>query len=272
MKELLIADSGGTQTDWCFIDHLGRRQWFSTESYHPSNWNKDFIKQMKDDWRVRREMMNAELFFYGAGCFSNESASQMKKNLESCGFLVGTILSDVHGAGIAAYGRNNGWVAILGTGSVLVEWKDGEINKLIGGKGHIVGDEGSGFFFGKLVYQAYRKGNLSTEQEEQFLEKVTREDLKMMEDDMTSKYALASLSKLLSDDELFAVFHEQNILQFYESHLKDMGVNKLSLVGSYAFHQRRLIEEVLSKNGIFIHEIIRQPIERMVEQIVLNID
>ena len=44
----LVADSGGTQTDWCFVSETGVREYFTTKSFHPSNWNEDFFKELEN--------------------------------------------------------------------------------------------------------------------------------------------------------------------------------------------------------------------------------
>ncbi len=38
----LIADSGGTKTDWCGIDEQKEKHSFTTESYHPIVIDTDF--------------------------------------------------------------------------------------------------------------------------------------------------------------------------------------------------------------------------------------
>lgn len=52
--------------------------------------------------------------------------------------------SDLHGAGYSLFGKESGWGTIMGTGSVLFQWKEQEVVQEIGGKGHLSGDEGSG--------------------------------------------------------------------------------------------------------------------------------
>ena len=50
-KSYLIADSGGTKTDWCFVDVLGNKNYFTTASYHPNLMSEEWIETNKSFWK-----------------------------------------------------------------------------------------------------------------------------------------------------------------------------------------------------------------------------
>lgn len=268
----LIADSGGTQTDWCFVDEEGKRFHFSTESYHPTNWNLNFINRVKEFWEKHDQMFDAELFFFGAGCYSSVNAVKMKFILKESGFQIVYVSSDLHGAGLALFGKNNGWGAILGTGSVLFEWCQKEVTRLVGGKGHEAGDEGSGYYFGKLVYQAFLDQQLTHHQQILFLNNVDTDQLKLNNSLISQKNSFASIAKSLGDEKSFLDFHRENMRHFCALYLSNLEVTKIGFVGSYAFHQRDLLREVLAEFGVDLILVIEKPIERIVDQIVSSID
>ena len=272
MKKYLIADSGGTSTDWCFVDEAGERNYFSTESYHPIRWNAHFEKAIQNFWKQHPEMLDAEVHFFGAGCFNAANAERMKSILEGIGFKNTHVRSDLHGAALAVLGVNNGWGAILGTGSVMFEWKGREITQLIGGKGHDTGDEGSGFYFGKLVYQAFLDNRLTDEQCALFEDRV--DEMGLVADDASPsiKYAFAHISKDLGDEPCFADFHRINLRMFCSSHMSEVKVRELSFVGSYAYHQREELQQTLAEFNVRLKVVVKKPIAQIVEQIVVSVD
>jgi hypothetical protein len=69
----------------------------------------------------------------------------------SCRFVVDSDLKMSH---IATFKNNDGNLFIAGTGSSLLSRKDGEFIQK-GGWGHILGDEGSGYWIGKQILKTY---------------------------------------------------------------------------------------------------------------------
>lgn len=272
MKEYLIADSGGTRTDWCFVDKQGIRTFFETESYHPVNWSATFLERIAKDWSSRPKMLNAEVHFFGAGCFNGDNAIATKQILKNLGFQEVFVKSDLHGAGLACLGRKNGWVAILGTGSVLFEWTGTEVGKLIGGKGHVSGDEGSAYYFGKLLLEALEHGELSEDDRTYVLNKVDWVHLKEEINQGKEKYALSALAGLLGMESRWRKWHSKNIQLFCDSHLNEIKIEELHFVGSYAFYSYMELQQILGKRGVKCIKPIAKPIDQIVEQTVLFIE
>ena len=69
----------------------------------------------------------------------------------SCRFVVDSDLKMSH---IATFKNNDGNLFIAGTGSSLLSRKDGKFIQK-GGWGHILGDEGSGYWIGKQILKTY---------------------------------------------------------------------------------------------------------------------
>ena len=69
----------------------------------------------------------------------------------SCRFVVDSDLKMSH---IATFKNNDGNLFIAGTGSSLLSRKDGDFIQK-GGWGHILGDEGSGYWIGKQILKTY---------------------------------------------------------------------------------------------------------------------
>ena len=272
MKEYLIADSGGTRTDWCFVDKKGQRTFFETESYHSVNWDKSFVERIAKDWSSRSHMMNAEVHFYGAGCFNKNRAESTVQLLINLGFREVLVRSDLHGAGLACLGRKKGWVAILGTGSVLFEWNGKDVIRLIGGKGHLEGDEGSAYYFGKLLIEAIEQGLLSKDDIAFVRSKLDWKELQEGIKAGKEKYALSNLAGLFGVEPRLLQLHRNNFRLFCDTHLNEIRIDELHFVGSYAFYMFTELRQILEKRGVKSITPIEKPIVRIVEQTVLSIE
>ena len=270
MKQYLIADSGGSKTDWCFIDACKTKTCFTTKSYHPSNCNALFIHSEITFWASRAHMMGAKILFFGAGCLNEKGRDQLDTTLREIGFQNVTVKSDLHGAGLALFGDKEGCGAILGTGSVLFNWKDHKVLNVIGGKGHLIGDEGSGFYFGKLIFEAFQENRLTDKQRVVFESVANISRINSAIEKNTQKFILGELSlKLREDRLLFNDFHVRNATLFCEKHLDSTAAKNISIVGGYGYHHREVFRTVL--NG-FNHDAIRflkKPIEAIVDQILV---
>ncbi len=262
MKEILIADSGGSKTDWCFIDSEGRRSNFTTESYHPNNWGSQFQERITDFWSDKEEMKAAELHFFGSGCLNESNAHRLTNLLLGIGFQAVLVKSDLHGAALASLGDKNGWVAILGTGSVLFYWENGEIKDIIGGLGHLKGDEGSGYYFGKLILQYFKRNKLSNSQKEIIGSTID----KMEEVDKSRVSQLAYQTRDYQD--LFSAIHLENIQLFLDTHFLEIDLNALSIVGSYGYYHQSMWIEKMEQLNVNVVSIIERPIDYLVEQLV----
>ena len=259
---MLFADSGGTKTDWCFVNTYGVRSYFATESYHPSNWGESFFKRIKSFWETKPELKSAQLFFYGAGCLNSQKAGELSGRFKEFQFSNVWVSSDLHGAGMASYGRKNGTVAIMGTGSVMFSWNDGQVENIIGGLGHEIGDEGSGYYFGKLILNGLINKTLNKKQ----LDII---DCRFEDISLNQKFRVARLASELKEyKEVFRNFHIKNIDAFLRFHIAKTDKLNLTIVGSYGFHHQDIISSYLYENGVFVDQFIERPINAIVEQTV----
>ncbi len=158
-KLILIADSGSTKTDWLFINKLSQASTpFKTKGLNPNILSDEGILQellaSADIVELKNE--HIEIYFYGSGCGSIINKERVKNNLQS--IFTNAIIqveSDLVGAVNATCGNQAGIVAILGTGSNSCFF-DGE--NIFGDQlslGYILGDEGSGSYFGKILLRDF---------------------------------------------------------------------------------------------------------------------
>src|ERR1041385_4756085 len=118
--KILIAESGSTKTDWRFIDENREILSFRSEGYNPY-----LISGAEMEASLRREVFTQlgnripeQLFFYGAGCGAEEKKAIVKNALAGIFPNVKIeVQHDLLAAARALCGKENGIVAILGTGS-----------------------------------------------------------------------------------------------------------------------------------------------------------
>ncbi len=267
MSLLLIAESGGTKTDWRLINRGLVEDSFVTDGLHPDSWNDSTWIDLEQELIHRVDLKAVRLEFYGAGCYRDPNKTVMFERFQSLGFKDVSVLSDLHAAGKAVYNNGSGWVAIMGTGSVLFYYDQGQIGQIIGGKGHITGDEGSGYYFGKLVYEDYLNGQLNN-QALKILENVLGSKT-LQSLTISNKNELARIAAELSTYSAeFDDYHRKNFTLFTNSHLKAQNnIKSLGIVGGYAFFHQNILENVLKAYNIEIQNIIARPIDHLVEQI-----
>ncbi|MDX2359765.1 MAG: hypothetical protein QNK23_03085 [Crocinitomicaceae bacterium] len=273
MKSFLIADSGGTRTDWCYVNEHGEKSFFETESYHPSNWSESFWSRLEMYWNERHLPKDVRVHFFGAGCLLNQNADKLTKFFQKIGFGNSLVKSDLHAAGLALYGTGDGWAAIMGTGSVVFKWQRGEVDQIIGGKGHLLGDEGSGFYFGKLVIEAYGNNDLSEMQRELVEEIFDVHALSSLISEPSGKKAIANVAyELFKHLNEFEEYHVKNMDAFYASHLQEINCTSIAIAGSYGEAYKEVIKKSLKKKNVSVSNFVQRPIELLVEQIVVLTD
>lgn len=269
---ILVADSGGTGTEWCYVDPNGCKTYFSGRSYHPLYWSEEFIAEQKVLWSTRKEMLKAKLAFFGAGCLSENKAAEMKRILCSIGFSDVKVRSDLHAAAFSSLSHEDGCFAILGTGSVAAEKLGGHVQNIIGGLGYLLGDEGSGYYFGKLLIQKLLKGELPEDLSDT-LHRMFGQRSAIIQNvyGIDGRAYLSGMAKLLADNAhpVIRDLHKENISMFFqEIQSKINSENGISFVGSYAWYNQDVLKEVAQKHGISVRKIIEKPIEQLAEYLL----
>jgi len=253
-RKIIVADSGGTKTDWCIVDDTGNEHFFSTDSYHPRMLNDSFLEEAKQFW-LDQNVFDYSLFFFGAGCLQVDKKQLMTDFFGGLGFKSVDVQSDLIGAGLALNG-GNGWGAICGTGSVVFRLENGELKELRGGLGRALGDEGSGYYFGKLVSEAFQKNELSDE----VMQRLQSLDL------IPEIYATLALQLHdLKNDPSIMPIHEANVRLLRDRFLHQPTqdgecITSVSIVGSYAFHHQEIFQRIFLEHDIQIKSLLERPI------------
>lgn len=256
----VIADSGGSSTNWGIVLQNNEVILLNTASLHPKYalLNEDPLVGLIDEFRG----MHVPLYFYGAGCSTESIQKAMELRLLQLGFSEVHVFPDTLAACRALYGNRSGWLAILGTGSILVHYDGLKITHRIGGYGSLIGDEGSGFYFGKLLIQfLLRSEKWHSEwiglfqSKEYILSKLAGSDAQKW---------IATLAKLTSKMD-FRFLHQQNATLFVETYCLNVSkLTQISFIGTYGYEQQNVFREVFQRNGIQVEKSIASPLKDLV--------
>jgi hypothetical protein len=270
----LIADSGGTKTDWVLIDELNNCHYFTTDSYHPIHVTHEWIQEKSSFWLDYTQKFELEVHFFGAGCMREENQLKMLAAFEQWGMRNVSVKSDILAAYLATSDQKNGYVAILGTGSVIGRIENREVSEIYGGLGYLKGDEGSGYYFGKLIIEKILANHFSEQTDKQLIEILgAKEFLKEKLGENPDKSFVASISFLLKDiqNEEISAVHLENAMTFIHLYLPKTEQNRtIGIVGSYGFYQRRLFSDLFQKQGWTVVKLVEKPIGELAKCFMKN--
>jgi N-acetylglucosamine kinase-like BadF-type ATPase len=268
-KDLLLADSGSTKTDWA----LGTER-FSTQGINPFHQSEDTILAiLRDELLPQLDADRVgEVLFYGSGV-RPELEPVMEGLLRQCFASAGHVEahSDLLGAARALCGQREGIACILGTGSNSCLFDGEKIVKNTPPLGYILGDEGSGAVLGLRFLNALYKGRLPQSLRadfEQAMQMTMPQVIDRVYRQPLANRWLASLSPFihahLSDPDVEAIvvdnfrdFICRNIAPYDR---KDLAVNA---VGSIAHFYKPQLAEAVAAEGYTLGIIKRSPLDNI---------
>nr|WP_299203555.1 hypothetical protein [uncultured Brumimicrobium sp.] len=156
---MIVVESGGTKSTWVFHDISGQQKSITTVGLHPQELSDSKLEVISDLIEVE-QLQGSSVYFFGAGCESNEAKNKVIRFLEKFSLLVQQVETDIYAACVAHLGDAEGVVGILGTGAVAAHFDGHKIVQQTSGLGYMLGDEGSGFDIGKRLLQSYFRKEL----------------------------------------------------------------------------------------------------------------
>ncbi|SEL27263.1 N-acetylglucosamine kinase [Parapedobacter koreensis] len=277
---ILVADSGSSQSDWILALPDGKRLAFTTKGLNPFFVNeKDIAKIIQNVPEILPYADRvSEVYFFGSGCTSpdrREMVSNALSQLFHHAFI--SVETDLVGAAYAACGNRKGYIATLGTGSDISFFDGQDVLPTRQGIGYVLGDEGSGVWFGKQLVTQFLYGTMPADLSDRFRSRyrINKEIV------IKNVYQRASPNAYLAS---FAVFMGEHIHHpFVDELLKDgfrefitTNIELFSdyrdyvchFVGSIAFHFKDQLREVCEQQGVEIGKILRRPIEELFDYII----
>ncbi|MEQ9168347.1 MAG: N-acetylglucosamine kinase [Fulvivirga sp.] len=268
---ILIADSGSTKTDWRHIKSDGSIVQYKTEGLNPYYESEEKIATiLKDSLGPQVSDEVDEIYFYGAGCSSDNNRNAIKNGL---GKLFAKsqieINHDLLGAARSLCGAEPGIVCILGTGSNSCMYNGVDIVDNVPSLGFILGDEGSGAWLGKRLLNEYFSKSMPADAQAKFETSfsLSREEVlsKVYQSHMPSRY-LAAYSKFIfeniNDPYFYGIVKEGFELFYRKTVMNYENFDKVTVhfTGSVAYHYANILRKVATDLNIHLKNIVESPI------------
>jgi len=270
---ILIAESGSTKTDWVLLGIDGIEKHQQTLGINPYHQNStSIIKNIKS---LDGFNSVSEIFFYGAGCTTEEKKQLVKDALlDVFPNTMCKINSDILAAARSLCGTEKGIACIIGTGSNSCLYNGSSIEQNVPPLGYILGDEGSGAALGKKLIADLLKDLAPYEIKNAFYQKynLNYADIihKVYSEEAPSRF-LAQFTVFLSENitniyisqlvkKSFTEFLERNVKQ-YHNHLN----LPIHFIGSIAYHFKNELEFVANKTGLTLGKIQQNPLEGLIQ-------
>ena len=276
---IFVVDSGSTKTDWIALDNSGEVL-FSTQTLGlnpqvlPSAILTERIINNYELYQNREKV--SHVHFYGAGCGVDSPARRIEKVFKEI-FTRSkfSILEDTYAAVYASTEPNTpAIVCIIGTGSNCTYFDGINIEQRITSLGYVLMDEASGNFFGKQLIRAFYFKTMPEDLAKKFEEEYDlspdqiKENVYRKENPNTylAKFAqfivknkeVLEMKSIIEDGLQRFITHQ--ILQFENA--KDVPIH---FIGSIAHYLKDEIDIALKRNGLRLGNVVRRPIDGLVQ-------
>lgn len=276
---IIVADSGSTKCDWAIVENDGSIvSVFSTIGFNPYFHSKEFIlKELHINRGHFPPLKRVEkVFFYGAGA----SAPHLNKILQealSFFFSKASVIEvdhDLIGAAYACYDGRPAISCILGTGSNSCFFDGEKIHEEVPSLAYILGDEGSGSYFGRELLRSYFYKRLPKEILEPFVKEFQPSKDKVINSVYKEPHAnvyLAGYMHFIStfrEHPFMKKMIEKGLNEFIDIHIKCFDNFKevpVHFVGSVGYFCEDILQKVAKENKFTIGKIEKKPIDGLID-------
>jgi len=270
--DILIADSGGTKTDWLGSD--GREK--QTIGLNPNQVDEASARRvLTEEVKPWLQGQPEKIYFFGAGLGTELRKKQMDGLLRLV-FPQADIRTetDLMGAAYACLGRRPGVTGILGTGSVAFRYDGRAITERRGGLGYLLGDEGGGTSLGRSFLRVLLGDGLPGYLEQAYMEHSGLDRERLMAtlyNHPQPQRFLAELVPLLArfrDRDSIRTLLLKSLLFYVEEVLRPLhcGKEPIVLMGGITRAFPELVAHACSKAGLHHATILEQNPIRMLAQ------
>lgn len=278
---ILIVDSGSTKCDWICVDNNGKQL---LEKIRTNGLNPEILKEAKLYKIIRKseELMAIKrdvthIFFYGAGCGTENPRLLLKKVLEDIFVSAQVEVTEDTMAAVRAtlnHDEEAAVVCILGTGSNCSYYNGNHLEQRVISLGYTLMDDASGNYYGKQMIRDYYFNHMPEAIKVSFGDKYNM-DPDFIKNNLYKQPSpnayLANFAEFmfLNKDSAYVqkmikegvrLFAKNMILQF-KNEIEKVPVH---FAGSIAFFSQKEIKEVGEEMGFKVGNFVRRPIEGLV--------
>jgi N-acetylglucosamine kinase-like BadF-type ATPase len=275
---ILVADSGSTKCDWILIDSQSNQHKTNSMGFNPFFHDADLVysKLMENELFIEYRNRVSEVYFYGAGCSSEARNRIIANGLKRVFSSAETVLvdHDLKGAALSTSQGDTGISCILGTGSNSCYFDGTKVIEKVPALGYILGDEGSGSYFGKILLSEWLYHRMPAELAEDFAKEynLTKEGIfEAVHHKADPNVYLASFSPFISkhlDHPYFREIVYDGLDKFVNIHVlcydnyKNVPVH---FVGSIAYYFKEVLQKVAIKYSFTVGKIEKRPVEPLTQ-------
>ena len=278
---ILIVDSGSTKCDWISVDQEGKQ---IQERIRTGGLNPEILKEKKlykiirkSDELMKNKREVTHIYFYGAGCGTENPRLLLKRVLEDIFINAKVQVTEDTMAAVRAtlnHDDEAAVVCILGTGSNCSYYDGKQLHQRIQSLGYTLMDDASGNYFGKQLIRDYYFNHMPDAIKVSFGDKYN----------MNADYLKYNLYKQPSPNAYLASFAEfmflnidspyiQNMIKegmriFVKNmifqHKEEIKTVPVHFAGSIAFFAKEQIIEIAQEMGFKTGNFVRRPIDGLV--------
>jgi len=274
---IFIIESGSTKSDWVLVDDKSKQSFYKTIGFNPYFHSAELVSSeiKKNKEIVGHAPSIKKIFFYGAGCSSEKMNNEIEKGIQSV-FKDAEIVveHDLLACAFATYEGEPGISCIIGTGSNSCHFDGINLAEEVPALGYVLGDEGSGSYFGKFLLSSFLYHKLPSD-----LLKDFQDTYALTEGDIVSSvYQKDSANVFIASFMPFVVKHKKHkffndvivkgLQHFMEVHVccyKDYLDTPVHFVGSLSALLEDELRIAAENLGIEIRSVIAKPIQNLVD-------
>lgn len=275
---ILVADSGSTKCDWMIVDRQSKNEFeTSTMGFNPFFHDELFISnEIFKNETLRQAAPNVKyVFFYCAGASSEEMKGRIKRGLHIL-FTNAKIEvnHDLNGAVFATCQGEPGIACIIGTGSNSCYFDGTELHEEVPALGYILGDEGSGSYYGKILLRDFLYKRMPNDLAEQFQKRYDLNKADIFKNVYMKPHAnvyLASFMRFVSDNrehQYIKDMVDEGMYLFLNTHVccfKNYREVPVHFVGSIALYFEPILRKIVTNLQINIGVITNKPVKHLVD-------
>jgi hypothetical protein len=286
---IYIVDSGSTKCDWIAVDENGKQcfEKVRTKGLNPAILSEKKLKKIikKSKVLIEHKKEVTHIFFYGAGCGTENPRNLLKGILETIfNNAIVEVQEDTMAAVRACIGSPTeaAVVCILGTGSNCSYYDGKQLHQRVDSLGYTIMDDASGNYYGKQLLRDYYFKHMPEDIRVAFAGKYNVE----------ADYIKYNLYKQPNPNAYLAVFAEFMFLNKESEYIKNLIKSGIALftknmifqfkdvlsnvpvhfAGSIAFFSQEEIKEVAKELGFTVGNFERRPIEGLLKYHVSNLN
>jgi N-acetylglucosamine kinase-like BadF-type ATPase len=268
---IIVAESGSTKCDWLINHNDGKVLETHTMGFNPFFHQPDeILTHLRGNQDLSQVASKATaVYFYGAGCSSPErneviltALVQFFRNAHC------EVNHDLNASAFATWDGNPAITCIIGTGSNSCYYDGVSVSEQVPALGYILGDEGSGSYFGKKLIADYLYKRLPKELQDAFFEqyKLQKEEIfHQVYNTNKANVFLASFMRFIVPHKEHAYIREmvyEGLSRFAEIHIccyPNFREVPVHFVGSVAFYFTEILQQVAVEKGFSLGKIDKNP-------------